>query len=180
MADSVFLPDGFPTGQAGAFLASFLPLGSLVLLEGPTGIGKTEFVRGFSRAVGVDESVTSPTFVTLQEYESKTGKLFHGDMDRLPVGGGDDFLEALLDSREKSWSLVEWGEKLSRSIWPLFVHVFSIRFSWEGEEARFLAVSCVGGDGRTGDGEAMVSLFIKSLHSELGPGSEGRGDHWNH
>ena len=180
MADSVLLPPEFSTGQAGALLAALLPLGSLVLLDGPTGIGKTEFVRGFSRFVGVDESVTSPTFVTLQEYEGDNGRLFHGDMDRLPDGGGESFIEAILDARRKSWSLIEWGEKLPQAIWPLFLYVFSIRFEWECDEARRLSVSCIGGENQTGGGEVVMSLFIEQIHSELGPEAGTGGGRWSH
>ena len=178
MAESVLLPAGFSTGEAGFVLASLLPLGSLVILEGPTGIGKTEFVRGFARKLGVREPVTSPTFVTLQEYEGPDGGLFHGDLDRLPEGGGDDLVEALLGSRERNWSLIEWGGKLSPSLWPLFHLVIGIRFSWENEEARLLTVRWLAGENRVGEGESLVSLFLERLVGGTGPGV-GRGESWN-
>ncbi|MHB1285789.1 MAG: tRNA (adenosine(37)-N6)-threonylcarbamoyltransferase complex ATPase subunit type 1 TsaE [Leptospirales bacterium] len=163
MADSFLLPPGFSTGDAGGVLASLLPVGSLVILEGPTGIGKTEFVRGFARALGVSEVVTSPTFVTLQEYEGTNGSMFHGDLDRLPEGGGADFVEALLASREWSWSLVEWGGKLSPSLWGAFLVVIGLRFSWESEEGRLMTVRCLGGGNGTGEGEPLVTLFLDRL-----------------
>jgi tRNA threonylcarbamoyladenosine biosynthesis protein TsaE len=61
-------------------------------LYGSLGAGKTCFVRGLARALGVREAVTSPTYPIINEYLSGTLPLYHVDAYRL--SGADDFLEA--------------------------------------------------------------------------------------
>ena len=57
------------TERAGAALAATLAPGDVVLVSGELGAGKTTFVRGAARALGVTEPVTSPTFVVGHLYE---------------------------------------------------------------------------------------------------------------
>ncbi|MDT7708398.1 MAG: tRNA threonylcarbamoyladenosine biosynthesis protein TsaE, partial [Pseudonocardiales bacterium] len=57
------LPDTADTEALGERLAAGLGAGDLVVLSGPLGAGKTAFVRGLGRGLGVQGPVTSPTFV---------------------------------------------------------------------------------------------------------------------
>ena len=72
------------TERAGAALAATLAPGDVVLVSGELGAGKTTFVRGAARALGVTEPVTSPTFVVGHLYEPGVA---HLDLYRLAVGG---------------------------------------------------------------------------------------------
>jgi tRNA threonylcarbamoyladenosine biosynthesis protein TsaE len=63
------------TERAGARVASRLSGGAVVLISGELGAGKTTFVRGALRALGVREPVTSPTFVVGHLYDGSHGSL---------------------------------------------------------------------------------------------------------
>ena len=63
----------------GAALAAELPVGAIVYVEGPLGAGKTTFVQGACRGLGVHERVTSPTYTVAHLYD---GRVAHLDLSR--------------------------------------------------------------------------------------------------
>ncbi len=72
------------TADVGFEIAPLLPEGSVLLLLGDLGAGKTAFVRGLAEALGIDRDlVTSPTFTLVQEYRGGRLPLFHVDLYRL-------------------------------------------------------------------------------------------------
>jgi tRNA threonylcarbamoyladenosine biosynthesis protein TsaE len=84
------------TEAAGAELAARLKPGDVVLVSGELGAGKTTFVRGACRALGVAGVVTSPTYTIGQVYAGRGGlEIAHLDLYRLESLGGED--PALLD-----------------------------------------------------------------------------------
>jgi tRNA threonylcarbamoyladenosine biosynthesis protein TsaE len=99
------------TERAGAALAAVLAPGDVVLVSGELGAGKTTFVRGAARALGVTEPVTSPTFVVGHLYEAPRGRVAHLDLYRL--GGLDDEDPGLLDPYfgPDVVTFVEWPER---------------------------------------------------------------------
>lgn len=105
------------TETLGEVLGAELRGGEAVLLHGELGSGKTAFVRGLARGLGVDASlVASPTFVLLARYPGRL-TLHHADLYRLS-GGGDDRelgLEELPGPR--GVLAVEWAERLSLRPW---------------------------------------------------------------
>jgi tRNA threonylcarbamoyladenosine biosynthesis protein TsaE len=97
------------TRRAGRRLAPLLAPGSLVLISGELGAGKTLFVKGLAEGLGLDpEEVTSPTFALVHEYG---GGLFHADLYRLPGEAIEDLgLEEA--QRQGAVVVVEWpGER---------------------------------------------------------------------
>ena len=91
-------------------VAKKLAPGTIVALEGPLGVGKTVFVRGLARSLGITTNVTSPTFTIVSEYDSKT-PLIHVDLYRT---GSEEELELLgLDELLTRHALIaiEWAEK---------------------------------------------------------------------
>jgi tRNA threonylcarbamoyladenosine biosynthesis protein TsaE len=70
------------TAALAAELVRALPPGSVVYVEGQLGAGKTAFVRGAARALGVAGAVTSPTFTVAHLYEGREGRVAHLDLSR--------------------------------------------------------------------------------------------------
>jgi tRNA threonylcarbamoyladenosine biosynthesis protein TsaE len=83
------------TEAVAADFAGDLRAGDVVLVSGELGTGKTTFVRGAARALGVAGPVTSPTFTIGQVYAGDGVEIAHLDLYRLPTLGTED--PALLD-----------------------------------------------------------------------------------
>jgi tRNA threonylcarbamoyladenosine biosynthesis protein TsaE len=76
------------TEAVAAALAATLRPGDVVLVSGDLGAGKTTFVRGACRALGVNVPVTSPTFTIARRYEDGRVPVSHIDLFRLAEGPG--------------------------------------------------------------------------------------------
>jgi tRNA threonylcarbamoyladenosine biosynthesis protein TsaE len=96
------------TEAAAAGLAGRLVPGDVVLVSGELGAGKTTFVRGACRALGVTGAVTSPTYTIGQVYGGPRGEIAHLDLYRLDTLAGED--PALLDDylTPERIGFVEW------------------------------------------------------------------------
>lgn len=120
--------------MAGAF-AEGCRAGDVLGLEGTLGAGKTCFVKGLARGLGVpeDQAVTSPTFVLLRHYSGRL-TLYHFDAYRLT---GADEMEALGCAEvfeAGGVSVVEWADHVAACLPPehLWVKIF-VRGSTERE-----------------------------------------------
>jgi tRNA threonylcarbamoyladenosine biosynthesis protein TsaE len=112
------------TEAAGARLAARLRPGDLVLVSGELGSGKTTFVRGACRALGVAGPVTSPTFTIGQLYAARDGlEVAHLDLYRLDSMAGED--PALLDDyvTPARIAFVEWPGAGAPELPPPAAHV---------------------------------------------------------
>ena len=105
------------TEEVGGRLAALLELGDVVGVAGDLGAGKTTFVRGACRALGVETPVTSPTFTIGHRYQGRV-PVAHLDLFRLegigPEGWGD--LEPYFDG---TICFVEWPEHAGGWLPPL-------------------------------------------------------------
>ena len=104
------------TTELGRRLAAELKPGSLVLLRGDLGAGKTTLVKGIAEAfhAAAAEEVTSPTFTLIHEYRGPEVTLYHIDLYRIDTPRELDTL-ALDDlMTPQSILLIEWGEKFER------------------------------------------------------------------
>ncbi|HZM75547.1 MAG TPA: tRNA (adenosine(37)-N6)-threonylcarbamoyltransferase complex ATPase subunit type 1 TsaE [Candidatus Limnocylindrales bacterium] len=102
----ITLPTVADTFAFGARLAALLKPGDLIILNGPLGAGKTVLVQGIGSGLGVEGTVTSPTFVIARVHRGPL-PLVHVDAYRLGDFEIDDLdLDA---SVEDSVTVVEWG-----------------------------------------------------------------------
>ena len=104
------------TTELGRKLAAHLKPGSIVLLRGELGAGKTTMVKGIAEGFRAAEAdrVTSPTFTLIHEYRGPKATLYHIDLYRVDTERELDTL-ALDDLMEASnILLIEWGEKFKR------------------------------------------------------------------
>jgi tRNA threonylcarbamoyladenosine biosynthesis protein TsaE len=104
------------TTELGRRLAAELKPGTIVLLRGDLGAGKTTLVKGIAEGFSAAraEDVTSPTFTLIHEYRGPAVTLYHIDLYRIDTQRELDTL-ALDDlMTAKSILLIEWGEKFAR------------------------------------------------------------------
>lgn len=111
------------TEAIGAALARRLSPGAVVAFTGDLGAGKTAFVRGMARGLGVEERVTSPTFTIVNEYEGGALPLFHFDMYRL--GSADELFDIGWEDYLGRGGVcaVEWSENIEEALEPGAVRV---------------------------------------------------------
>ena len=106
------------TEALGEALVGRLSPGAVVAFTGDLGAGKTAFVRGMARGLGITQRVTSPTFTIVNEYEGGRLPLFHFDLYRLGSSdelfdiGWEDFL------RRGGICAVEWSENVTDALEP--------------------------------------------------------------
>lgn len=106
------------TEALGAEVARALVPGDVVLIEGDIGAGKTTFVRGAARALGVTDPVTSPTFTIGQRYVAAAPLAFvsHVDLYRL-ASLRDEDPDLLADYiGADTITFVEWPQAGAREI----------------------------------------------------------------
>ena len=106
------------TTELGRKLSAEIQPGSVVLLRGDLGAGKTTLVKGIAEGFQSAEAddVTSPTFTLIHEYRGPQVTLFHIDLYRIDTQRELDTL-ALDDLMSpQSILLIEWGEKFERFV----------------------------------------------------------------
>ena len=124
------------TEAAGAALAAKLPDGAVVAMYGELGSGKTAFVRGMARGMGIGCRVSSPTFTIVNEYEGAR-TLIHFDMYRLGSAdelwgiGWDDYLD------RGAVCAVEWSENVQGAFTGNEV---TVRFEKLGADERRITI----------------------------------------
>jgi len=112
------------TAALGERLGRALVAGDVVALSGDLGAGKTAFVQGIARGLGIPGRVSSPTFTIVNEHDAAV-PLFHVDFYRLENAGElaaigfDDYFE------RGGVVVVEWADRFPRALpnEPLHVHI---------------------------------------------------------
>lgn len=122
-------------------LESDLSLPSFIALYGDLGVGKTAFVRGFTKVFSPNALVRSPTFALVNEYPTRGGRrVFHFDMyritdeDDLYSIGYYDYLD------DGSICLVEWSENIPYAIPEEHIRVEIIKTNLEKADERLIKI----------------------------------------
>lgn len=104
------------TRRVGMRVGSMLQAGDVVCLQGELGAGKTTFAQGVAQGWGSFDSVSSPTFILVNQYRrADGGQLFHMDAYRLDSIAEAEELD--LDSMLTQGSLlIEWPERIEKLI----------------------------------------------------------------
>jgi tRNA threonylcarbamoyl adenosine modification protein YjeE len=124
--------DPAATTRLGQALATVARAGDLVCLWGDLGAGKTHLAKAFGAGLGVTDTIVSPSFVLMAEYEGRL-PLFHIDPYRL-ADAADALAGGLIDDRQADGvTLVEWPERLGEALPQARLDV---RIEGSGDEPR--------------------------------------------
>lgn len=103
------------TIELGKKIGSLLQKGDIIAMQGTLAAGKTTITKGIAEALDVKDTITSPTFCLISEYEGKM-PLYHMDVYRLD--GAEDF--ANLGTEDMLYgegvSIIEWSEKIMEEL----------------------------------------------------------------
>ncbi len=130
------------TQALGAALAECITNRDIVMLVGDMGSGKTTLTKGFGAALGIEEPITSPTFVLMRSYAGRID-LHHVDIYRL------EHLQEVIDLGlielldEGGVALVEWGDLASPVLPRDFLEV-RLMADDQDDDRRHVTVTCVG------------------------------------
>ena len=88
--------------------------GMVICLEGELGSGKTVFVKGFAKSLGISETITSPTFTLIKEYNSGEMPLYHMDVYRIEESDGTIGFNDYFN--KDAISIIEWAEMIKEEL----------------------------------------------------------------
>lgn len=118
MKKKIFITESFEeTQKAGEEFAKRLYLEgvNLIALYGDLGSGKTTFVQGLAKGLGIKKRIISPTFIIIRKYELGIRDFYHIDLYR--VQSGDDIkglgIEEIINNRQNIVA-IEWAERMER------------------------------------------------------------------
>ncbi len=109
------LPDAAATAALGEALGAVLPAGTVLVLCGEMGAGKTTFARSLARGLGVPGRVTSPTFVLALTHEGGRLPFVHADAWRLASAADLAALE-LEEAAAAGVLALEWGDRFPEAL----------------------------------------------------------------
>ncbi len=111
----------------------------VICLIGELGSGKTVFTKGFANALGIDETITSPTFTIIKEYLNGELPLYHMDAYRLEEANGEI---GISDYYKKGGvTIIEWADIIEDQ---LPKERLNITFKVIGEDTRVLVFEPIG------------------------------------
>ena len=158
------------TAALGEALGRRLGPGAVIALDGDLGVGKTVFVQGLARGLGVEEPVTSPSFTLMHEH---AGPLALHHFDAWMTGREIAFLEgggaeALTGNEGQGVCAVEWAERVADFLPPERLRVL-LEYVGEARDERRITIALVGEGGDGSDADALRTTLERL---EAPPGVE--------
>lgn len=140
---AVITENELQTELVGESFAKKLRAGDVVAMYGDLGAGKTAFVRGMARGLGLDATVSSPTFTIVNEYLGPV-PLFHFDMYRL--GSSDELFEIGWEDyiQRGGICVVEWSENVEDAFFP---DTIKVNIEKTGDSSRKITIEFPKGNG---------------------------------
>ena len=129
---TILLPTLESTQTLGLNWGRSLPAGSILLMEGDLGTGKTTLIQSLGAGLGIEDTIVSPTFTLINEYHDGRIPLYHLDLYRLqPEHVSGLYLENYFEAIETPLGIVaiEWSERLPE----LPESYLKIQLSYEGD-----------------------------------------------
>ena len=127
------------TQNLGETLALELKGGDFLAFYGNLGSGKTTFIQGLAKGLGIERRIISPTFIIMRHYNLSQGNFYHVDLYR--TENKHDFLSIGLDQIMEDKSNIvalEWAEKMGDM---LPKHRFDISFEYLDDNKRKITIN---------------------------------------
>lgn len=120
--------------------------GDVIVLTGDLGAGKTTFTQGLARGLGIEESVTSPTFVISRVHPHPGSGLALVHVDAYRLGSSAELEDLDLEADlHRAVVAVEWGRGLAEDLSPEGLDIVIGRSDDESDEERIVSITARGG-----------------------------------
>lgn len=132
------------TTNLGINLGKLLNSGDIVCLTGDLGTGKTHITKGIAQGLGINDTITSPTFTIVNEYDSGRLKLNHFDVyrvndpDEIYAIGFDDYIFS------DAVSIIEWANYIEEILPQDILHILIEKDLSKGEDYRKITLTPYG------------------------------------
>ena len=127
------------TAELGKKIASLLSAGSVIALEGTLGGGKTCLTKGIALGLGIEETITSPTYTIINEYKREGAPTFyHIDVYRLSADKDFEDIGGTEIIYSGGISVIEWSERLSKS---LPANTITVSLNITGTDSRLIKIN---------------------------------------
>ena len=111
----------------------------IILITGEVGTGKTTLIKEYCKLIGVEETVNSPTYTLINEYQNKRGKIVHIDLYRVKDINEINEL-GLFEYFENNIVIIEWPEIILKMI---DIKYSMINITFINEKERKLSINNV-------------------------------------
>lgn len=133
------------TTKLGIELGKLLNAGDIICLTGDLGVGKTHITKGIAQGLGIPDTITSPTFTIVNEYDSGRLKLNHFDVyrvndpDEIYAIGFDDYIFS------DAVSIIEWANYIEEILPDDLLHINIKKDLTKDEDYRKIILTPYGG-----------------------------------